>query len=160
MKRLRHYTKGTAIVLSCFGSVVEQKRYLELKEKVQARYPNCEVRVATSSRMVIKKLASEGKDYQHLPSVLASLDLEGYQRILVASCYLFPTDEHKQVELITQGFKNFSLSAIDHTPAIIHHTHCATDLLSAINERFSHGSDLNLFVHHAPLIWTIRVTKQ
>ncbi|WP_413110271.1 sirohydrochlorin cobaltochelatase [Thaumasiovibrio sp. DFM-14] len=148
MKRLRHYTKGTAIVLSCFGSVVAQERYLDLQSKVQARYPECEVRLAVSSRMVIKKLASSHQHFEHLPSVLASLDLEGYQRILVVSCYLFPTDEHKQVEMITQGFKYFSLSAIDHTPAIIHHTHCATELLGELNEHFSQGSDINLFVHH------------
>ena len=148
MKRLRHYTQGTAIVLSCFGSVVEQKRYQQLLEQTQSRYPNCEVRLAISSRMVIKKLAHKGEVHQHLPAVLATLDLEGYQRILVVSCYLFPTDEHKQVELITQGFKQFSLAAIDHTPAIIHHTHCATDLLASLNERFSTGSDINLFVHH------------
>ncbi|MDG3085155.1 sirohydrochlorin cobaltochelatase [Vibrio hannami] len=148
MKRLRHYTKGTAIVLSCFGSVVEQGRYQELQEKVQARYPQCTVRVAVSSRMVIKKLAAKGEQHQHLPSVLASLDMEGYQRILVVSCYLFPTDEHKQVEMIVEGFKNFSLSAIDYTPAIIHHTHRANDLLSTLNSRFQSGSDINLFVHH------------
>lgn len=148
MKRLRHYNKGTAIVLSCFGSVVEQPRYLELKQKIADRYPNCEVRLAISSRMVIKKLKSAGEEFLHLPSVLASLDLEGYQRILVVSCYLFPTDEHKQVEMIVDGFRQFSLSQIDYTPAIIHHTHRANDLLSGLNTKFSQGSDLNLFVHH------------
>ncbi|WED22839.1 sirohydrochlorin cobaltochelatase [Vibrio sp. JC009] len=148
MKRLRHYTQGTAIVLSCFGSVVEQKRYNELQRKVEERYPNCEVRIAVSSRMVTKKLAASGEEYLNLPSVLAALDLEGYQRILVVSCYLFPTDEHKQVELIVEGFRNFSLSAIEYTPAIIHHTHRANDLLSALNGRFETGSDINLFIHH------------
>ncbi|WP_375749673.1 sirohydrochlorin cobaltochelatase [Vibrio sp. HN007] len=148
MKRLRHYTKGTAIVLSCFGSVVEQRRYQELMGKVQSRYPQCEVRMAVSSRMVIKKLAAKGQEYQHLPSVLASLDMEGYQRILVVSCYVFPTDEHKQVEMIVEGFRNFSLSAIEYTPAIVHHTHRASDLLSGMNKRFAEGSDINLFIHH------------
>ena len=31
MKRYRHYKKDKAIILSCFGSVVEQKRYEQLK---------------------------------------------------------------------------------------------------------------------------------
>lgn len=148
MKRLRHYNKGTAIVLSCFGSVVEQKRYEQLKDKITERYPECEIRLAVSSRMVIKKLAEQEQDYQHLPAVLASLDLAGYQRILVVSCYLFPTDEHLQVEKIVQGFRQFSLSSIEYTPAIIHHTHRANDLLSGLNRRFAEGSDINLFVHH------------
>lgn len=148
MKRLRHYNKGMAIVLSCFGSVVEQKRYEALKQKVIERYPSCEVRLAVSSRMVIKKLHKEGEEYRHLPSVLADLDLMGYQRILVVSCYLFPTDEHKQLKMIVEGFRQFSLSNIECTPAIIHHTNRASDLLFGLNERFSAGSDINLFVHH------------
>ncbi|MCG7586512.1 sirohydrochlorin cobaltochelatase [Photobacterium sp. OFAV2-7] len=148
MKRLRHYTKGTAIVLSCFGSVVEQKRYLELQGKVAERYPHCEVRIALSSRMVIKKLKQDGDEYQHLPAVLANLDLEGYQRILVVSCYLFPTDEHKQLVQMVEGFRQFSLSNIEYTPAILHHTHMANNLLAGLNKRFESGSDINLFVHH------------
>ncbi|GAB2657474.1 sirohydrochlorin cobaltochelatase [Vibrio panuliri] len=148
MKRLRHYDQGTAIVLSCFGSVVEQDRYEELKRKVASRYPECDVRLAVSSRMVIKKLKQQDRDYQHLPAVLAALDLAGYQRILVVSCYLFPTDEHKQVEMIVDGFRHFSLAHIDYTPAIIHHTHRANELLSELNQHFSQGSDLNLFIHH------------
>ena len=148
MKRLRHYTKGTAIVLSCFGSVVEQKRYLDLQERVAERYPNCEVRIALSSRMVIKKLSQDGESYQHLPAVLADLDLQGYQRILVVSCYLFPTDEHKQLVQLVEGFRQFSLSNIEYTPAILHHTQMANKLLAGLNKRFENGSDLNLFVHH------------
>jgi sirohydrochlorin cobaltochelatase len=148
MKRLRHYTNGTAIVLSCFGSVVEHKRYEALKQTIAEHYPACEVRLAISSRMVIKKLMNEGEKHLNLPSVLADLDLQGYQRILVVSCYLFPTDEHKQVELIVKGFRQFSLAAIDYTPAIIHHTHRANELLYGVNQRFTRGSDINLFVHH------------
>ncbi|CAM3607670.1 Cobalt chelatase (CbiK) [Vibrio aerogenes CECT 7868] len=148
MKRLRHYNQGTAIVLSCFGSVVAQQRYQDLIRQVQKRYPQTEVRIAVSSRMVMKKLAEKGEACQHLPAVLASLDMAGYQRILVVSCYLFPTDEHKQAGLIVEGFQHFSLSAIDFTPAIIHHTHRANDLLAALNRRFEQGSDINLFVHH------------
>ena len=29
MKRYRHYKKDKAIILSCFGSVIEQDKYLE-----------------------------------------------------------------------------------------------------------------------------------
>lgn len=104
--------------------------------------------MALSSRMVIKKLKQAGEHYAHLPAVLADLDLEGYQRILVVSCYLFPTDEHKQVAKVVDGFRHFSLAHIDYTPAIIHHTHRANDLLSALNEKFVDSADINLYVHH------------
>jgi sirohydrochlorin cobaltochelatase len=148
MKRLRHYKLGTSIILCCFGSVVEQKRFLLLKEKVALLYPKCDVKIALSSRMVIKKLNKEGKNYQHLPAVLAQTDLEGYQRVLVVSCYLFPTDEHTQLTKMVDGFRHFSLANIETTPAILHQTHKANDLLFSIHQQFESGSDINLFVHH------------
>nr|WP_241148896.1 sirohydrochlorin cobaltochelatase [Photobacterium sanguinicancri] len=136
MKRLRHYNQGTAIVLSCFGSVVEQQRYVKLQQHISELYPDCHVRMATSSKMVIKKLAGKGEMCQSLPQVLADLDTQGYQHILVVSCYLFPTDEHLYLTKIVDGFKQFSLSRIGQTPAIMHHSQLATKLLGALHQRF------------------------
>ncbi|OLQ80536.1 cobalt chelatase [Photobacterium proteolyticum] len=153
MKRLRHHNKGTAIVLTCFGSVVEQQRYLALRQRLAERYPSCMVKLAFSSKMVIKKLGQQGERYQSLPQVLADLDMEGYQHILVVSCYMFPTDEHLQLSKMVKGFRQFSLASIEHTPAIMHHTLHASAILAALNHRFSQGSDVNLFIHHgAPLL--------
>ncbi|RWX54799.1 sirohydrochlorin cobaltochelatase [Photobacterium chitinilyticum] len=153
MKRLRHHNKGTAIVLSCFGSVVEQQRYIALQQRIAERYPNCNVEIAFSSKMVIKKLAQQGEQFQSLPQVLADLDMEGFQRILVVSCYLFPTDEHLQLSNMVQGFRQFSLASIEYTPAIMHHTSHTSAILAALNARFANDSDVNLFIHHgAPLL--------
>lgn len=153
MKRLRHYNKGTAIVLSCFGSVVEQQRYLQLQQRISELYPHCLVKIAFSSKMVIKKLAQQEQDYQNLPQVLADLDMAGWQRIVVVSCYLFPTDEHQYMGKIVDGFKQFSLAKIESTPAILHHTSHSSKILAALNSRFNSGSDVNLFIHHgAPWI--------
>lgn len=153
MKRLRHYNQGTAIVLSCFGSIAQVMRYERLAKRIQDLYPNTDVRIAITSRMVIKKLAQKEKMYQHLPLVLAQLDLEGFQRILVVPVYLFPTDEYLQIQKTVTGFKTFSLSNIEITPAIIHDTHNANALMHAINQRFSTNSDGNLFIcHGAPYI--------
>ena len=153
MKRLRHYDKGTVIVLSCFGSVVEQQRYLQLQQRIAELYPNCAVRVAFSSKMVVKKLAQQDEHYKILPQVLADLDMEGFKRILVVSCYLYPTDEHQQMCNMIQGFCQFSLAKIEHTPAIMHHTGNTSNILAALNERFNSDCDVNLFVNHgAPWI--------
>lgn len=54
MKRFRHYKKGRAIVLSCFGSVVEQDKYLNIKTYVEEAFPGVKVFIAFGSRMVIK----------------------------------------------------------------------------------------------------------
>jgi len=153
MKRLRHYNQGTAIVLSCFGSVVEQQRYQQLAKHVQDQYPETQVRIATSSKMVIKKLARQGEACASLPQVLADLDTQGYERILVVSVYLFPTDEHRYLTSIVDGFKQFSLASIEQTPAIMHHSQHTSRLLAALHQRFASDSGFNLYVHHgAPLL--------
>lgn len=153
MKRLRHYNQGTAIVLSCFGSVAQMPRYQALAKRIQETYPNIDVRIAVTSRMVIKKLARKEQHYQHLPLVLAQLDLEGFQRILVVPVYLFPTDEYLQIQKTVAGFAGFSLANIEMTPAIIHDTQQANALMHAINQRFSKGGASNLFIcHGAPYI--------
>ncbi len=153
MKRLRHYNQGTAIVLSCFGSVVEQQRYVKLQQHISELYPDCHVRMATSSKMVIKKLARKGEVCQSLPQVLSDLDTQGYHHILVVSCYLFPTDEHLYLTKIVDGFKQFSLSRIGQTPAIMHHSQLATKLLGALHQRFPVDQGCNLYIHHgAPLL--------
>ena len=56
MKRYRHYNKDKAIVLSCFGSVIEQNKYLELKKLVAKKFEDCDVFLSFSSRMVLKDL--------------------------------------------------------------------------------------------------------
>ncbi|NPA66052.1 MAG: cobalt chelatase, partial [Epsilonproteobacteria bacterium] len=38
MKRYRHYNKDTAIILSCFGSVIEQERYFEFQDYIQKAF--------------------------------------------------------------------------------------------------------------------------
>jgi sirohydrochlorin cobaltochelatase len=153
MKRLRHYDKGTAIVLSCFGSVVEQQRYLKLQQRITELYPHCEVKIAFTSKMVIKKLALEDEHYQNLPQVLADLDMAGFKRILVVSCYLYPTDEHLQMCNMVEGFRHFSLANIEYTPAIMHHISHTNRILAALHQRFADDSDVNLFINHgAPWI--------
>ncbi len=66
MKRLRHHNKGTAIVLSCFGSIVEQQRYIALQQRIAERYPNCNVEIAFSSKMVVKKTGPTGRPISKL----------------------------------------------------------------------------------------------
>lgn len=153
MKRLRHYNQGTAIVLSCFGSIVEQQRYEVLAERVRQNYPDVPVHIATSSKMVIKKLARKEVHCKSLPQVLADLDTQGYEHILVVSVYLFPTDEHRYLTSIVEGFKQFSLARIEQTPAILHHSQLTTNLISALHERFTPNDHFNVFVHHgAPIL--------
>ena len=154
MKRFRHYKKDTAIVLACFGSVVEQGRYLALQQQVQQAYPDYPVQLAFSSRMVIKALAKQGEHYVNLPQTLAQLDSEGYRRVVIASCYLFPTEEHGMTLATAQGFGQFSLSRMVVTPALLQQVKHTNTILQALSQRFPASDKVaNLFISHgAPLL--------
>ncbi len=122
MKRYRHYKRDKAVILSCFGSVVEQNIYLELKREVEERFKGVDIFLSFSSRMVLKDLKRRGIEYKNLPQVLADVDMLGYRNIVVASINLFPTDEHELLIRTVNGFREFSYSNIRHTRAIINKT--------------------------------------
>jgi len=148
MKRYRHYKKDRAIVLSCFGSVIEQEKYFALEEFIKESFPSWDVFTAFSSRMVIKLLAKEEKIYKNLPQTLADVDMLGYKNIIVSSINLFPTDEHEVVKKITQGFRVFSLANIRDTNAIITKTKESSLLLKELNQSISIDGVSNLYIIH------------
>lgn len=149
MKRYRHYNKKRAIVLSCFGSVIEQQKYLELETKVKESFPNCDVFMAFSSRMVIKLLKKEkNEEYKNLPQTLADVDMLGYKYTVVSSVNIFPTDEHEFLKKIVNGFKSFSLASINYTNAVLTKTNDTTSLLKDLNKQISLKDTANLYVIH------------
>ncbi|MGB5867356.1 MAG: cobalt chelatase, partial [Arcobacteraceae bacterium] len=64
MKRYRHYTKDKAIILSVFGSVIEQDKYLEFKQLIEETFPEIDVFISINSRMVLKALLKRGLEYK------------------------------------------------------------------------------------------------
>jgi sirohydrochlorin cobaltochelatase len=153
MKRYRHYQKDKAIILSCFGSVIEQGIYLELKDEVKRRFENVDVFLSFSSRMVLKDLHKRGLEYKNLPQVLADVDWLGYRNIVVSSINLFPTDEHELLIRTVKGFKKFSYSNIRHTKAIINKTKETSLFLKDLNIKISKDGVANLYIiHGVPLL--------
>jgi len=148
MKRYRHYKKNRAIILSCFGSVIEQDKYLELKKLVEDTYPDTDVFLSFSSRMVLKFLLKQGLDYKNLPQVLADVDLMGYKHIVVSSINLFPTDEHAVLQNIVNGFNQFSLSHIRYSDAILTKTKESTLFLKNLDEAVTKDGIANLYIIH------------
>jgi sirohydrochlorin cobaltochelatase len=148
MKRYRHYDKNKAIVLSCFGSVIEQNKYLELKKLVENTFDDCDVFLSFSSRMVLKDLHKRDMPFKNLAQVLADVDMLGYKNIIVSSINLFPTDEHQVVKKIVDGFKNFSLSNIRATNAILTRTKETSLFLADLSKRVTIKDRANLFVIH------------
>ena len=150
MKRYRHYNKEKAIILSCFGSVVEQKRYFEFEEYVKAAFPEIAVFTAFSSKMVIKGIAKEGKLYKNLPQVMADVDMEGYKNSIVVSVNIFPTDEHEVLVRIVKGFRNFSLANIRYTNALFTKTKETSNYLRFLDAKIREQTPeaINLYIIH------------
>lgn len=148
MKRFRHYKKDRAIVLSCFGSVIEQKKYFELKEYIEEAFSDVDVFISFSSRMVLKMLAKKGEEYKNLVQVLADVDMLGYKKIAVASVNLFPTDEHDTAQEIVDGFNSFSMANISLSKAILTKSKDTTDFLIELNDKVSKDETINLFITH------------
>ncbi len=148
MKRYRHYKKDKAIILSCFGSIIEQNMYLTLKKDVEKRFKDIDVFLSFSSRMVLKDLKKRGKEYKNLPQILADVDMLGYRNIVVASINLFPTDEHELLVRTVKGFNSFSLANIRSTKAIINKTKETSLALKELNSSISKDNWANLYVIH------------
>ncbi len=148
MKRYRHYKKDKAIILSCFGSVIEQDMYLELKKEVEEKFQDIDVFLSFSSRMVLKDLQKREMDYKNLPQILADVDMLGYKNIVVASINLFPTDEHELLVRTVKGFNSFSLANIRSTKAIINKTKETSLALKELNSAISQDNWANLYVIH------------
>jgi len=148
MKRYRHYKQDKAIILSCFGSVIEQNKYLELKKLVEEKFKNVDVFLSFSSRMVLKDLYKRGMEYKNLPQILSDVDMLGYKNIIVASINLFPTDEHEMLKKTVEGFNNFSLANIRYSNAILTKSKDTTLFLKDLDESVTQKDTANLYVIH------------
>ncbi|MDF1875311.1 sirohydrochlorin cobaltochelatase [Sulfurimonas sp. SAG-AH-194-I05] len=150
MKRYRHYNKGTAIILSCFGSVIEQDKYFAFEAYIKKEFEGTPVFTAFSSKMVIKALAKEGKEFKNLPQVMADVDMEGYKRYIVVSVNIFPTDEHEVLIRMVKGFKKFSLANIRYTNPLLQKTKETSLYLKNLDEtiRKENPDIVNVYVIH------------
>jgi sirohydrochlorin cobaltochelatase len=150
MKRYRHYNKQTAIILSCFGSVIEQDKYLEFEEYIKNQFEGIDVFTAFSSKMVIKELAKKGEVYKNLPQVMADVDMAGYKRYIIVSVNIFPTDEHEVLIRMVKGFREFSLANIRYTNALLNKTKETSLYLKALDEKIRKNDEntINLYIIH------------
>lgn len=148
MKRYRHYNKDKAIILSVFGSVIEQQKYLDLKKIIEQRFEGFDVFIAVSSRMVLKDLIKKGFDYKNLAQTMADADMAGYKNIIVASINLFPACEHDFVLKTAKGFREFSFSNIRVSNAILTRTKDTTLFLKELDETISKEDTANLYIIH------------
>ncbi len=150
MKRYRHYNKEKAIILSCFGSVIEQKKYLAFEKFIQESFSDTPVFTAFSSKMVIKELAKKGEVYKNLPQVMADVDMAGYKRYIIVSVNIFPTDEHEVLTRMVKGFRIFSLANIRYSAPLLYKTKETSNYLNFLDAKIRKGNStiINLYIIH------------
>ena len=148
MKRYRHYTKDKAIILSVFGSVIEQDKYLEFKQLIEETFPDIDVFISINSRMVLKELLKRGLEYKNLAQTMADVDMLGYKNIIVSSVNLFPACEHELLKKTIHGFQQFSFANIRLTNAIFTKTKDTTLFFKELDEKISKKNSANLYIIH------------
>jgi sirohydrochlorin cobaltochelatase len=148
MKRYRHYIKDKAIILSVFGSVIEQNKYLEFKKHIEEVFPQIDVFISINSRMVLKDLLKKGFEYKNLAQTMADVDMLGYKNMIVSSVNLFPACEHELLKKTIHGFQQFSFSNIRLSNAILTKTKDTTLFLKELDETISRKDTANLYIIH------------
>ena len=152
MKKLRHYNKELAVVLSVFGSseASAMQQYMQLFEEIkQDLPPESELRLAISSRTVLKNLEKQGKKHYTLVEQLASIDRLGYKKVIVVSVNLFPTEEHEYLLQIVDAFrKTISCAQYEVTMPVFTKASRINNFLNFLNDKFrSENSTQNLSSH-------------
>lgn len=140
--------KTTAIILTVFGSIIEQEKYQALQKSVQEEFPDCDVYIAISSIFILKVLLCKGFEYKNLAQNLADADQKGYKEIIVTSITLFPTYEHEKTKKIVQSFNEFAISNITVTNAIFTKTEETTLVLNELDKLVNKKKTANLYVLH------------
>ena len=152
MKRLRHYNKDLAVVLSVFGSSepAAMAQYEELKQEIKHGLPpETEVRMAISSRTVLKKLEEKGQKFLTLAEELANIDRQGYKKVVVASINLFPTDEHEHLLKIIDGFKNISPARYEVTAPVFAKSKLTNEFLKTLDDKLRQEYNVSGIVYIA-----------
>ena len=96
------------ILLVAFGSSVPEGEaaITTMESAVKKAYPNVEVRVAYTSRIIMRKLAREQNRVVDEPAIaLAKMAYEGFTDVAVLSTHIIPGAEYQDLEAVVDGFK-------------------------------------------------------
>ena len=96
------------ILVTSFGSTVDSARENQIFPVVDAirkAHPNHEVRVAFTSRIVIKRLKDRGIVFQNEMEAMESIVAEGYERIIVQPTHLVGGAEFDKLRKNIMAFK-------------------------------------------------------
>jgi sirohydrochlorin cobaltochelatase len=96
------------ILLVAFGSSMPegQAAIYAVEDAVRKVYPDVEVRVSFTSRIIMRKIAKEQNKIIDEPSVaLAKMAYEGFTDVVVMSTHIIPGAEYQDLEAVVDGFR-------------------------------------------------------
>jgi sirohydrochlorin cobaltochelatase len=96
------------VLLVAFGSSMpEGQAAIDAVEKaVRGAYPDTEVRVAFTSRIIMRKIAREQNKIIDEPAVaLAKMAYDGFTDVVVMSTHVIPGAEYQDLEAVVDAFK-------------------------------------------------------
>jgi sirohydrochlorin cobaltochelatase len=96
------------ILIAAFGSSVPegQAAITAVETAVRRAFPDTEIRVAYTSRIIMRKIASEqGRVIDEPAIALAKMAYEGFTDVAVLSTHVIPGAEYQDLEAVVNGFK-------------------------------------------------------
>lgn len=99
------------ILLVAFGSSMPEGQMAidAMEQAVKSAYPNVDVRVSFTSRIIMRKLEREEKRIVDEPAIaLAKMAYEGYTHVAVMSTHIIPGAEYKDLQAVVAGFKTMA----------------------------------------------------
>ncbi|MDR3229901.1 MAG: sirohydrochlorin cobaltochelatase [Synergistaceae bacterium] len=97
------------ILIVAFGSSVPegQEAISAVENAVKRAWPDTEVRVAFTSRIIMRKIAREQNRVIDEPAVaLAKMAYEGFTHVAVLSTHIIPGAEYQDLEAVVDGFRS------------------------------------------------------
>lgn len=96
------------ILMVAFGSSLPEGEVAikAVESAVKRAYPNVEVRVAYTSRIIMRKIAREQNRVIDEPAIaLAKMAYEGFTDVAVLSTHIIPGAEYQDLEAVVDGFR-------------------------------------------------------
>jgi sirohydrochlorin cobaltochelatase len=102
------------ILLVAFGSSMPEGSAAinAVASAVRTAYPDLEVRIAYTSRIIMRKIARERNEIIDEPAIaLAKMAYEGFTDVVVLSTHMIPGEEYEDLKEVVEGFRSISASA-------------------------------------------------
>jgi sirohydrochlorin cobaltochelatase len=104
----------SGILLVAFGSSMPEGEaaITAVSDAVKSAYPNTEVRIAYTSRIIMRKVARERNKTIDEPAIaLAKMAYEGFTDVVVLSTHIIPGEEYDDLSAVVDGYRQIGLNA-------------------------------------------------